>query len=951
MASTALEPALACLRRTAEAANPPADRHLLDQFIKHGDQAAFAALVRRYGGRVLAACRQVLNDPADVDDAFQATFLVLLNKARALRGRGALGGWLAAVAHRVAVRARDSAHRRKRHEDRAAAAVCDVAPAPDLSWREACGLLHQELDRLPDRHRLPLVLCYLNGLSRDEAAIQLGWSTGSVKGRLERGRIVLRRRLERRGIELSAGLLAVLVGETRAVTIVPRELSRAAVQFAGGTSPSTAVTSLAGTAMRAAVGGPAYFASGLAIAISLFVAVAAVGLGSRSPAVSPPEKSQVNQDAPPPAAAAANEIRGRVLGPDGKPVAGAKLYLCGNAGKSAAPQPATDNDGRFRFALPANADHSPRYLLATADNLGLDWTDLRPSEASRDFTLRLPDDVPIRGRVLDLEGKPVAGAAIRIVSLTTSTSGTLDEFMKQWAKDKERTATGPAFRLLNEKQLWSPEALRSLATATTGSDGTFRLTGIGRERGLMLGVRGPGIADHYMRVVTRSDFVIQPASQGQVALSGPDLSVAVAPNKPILGTLRDAKTKQPLAGVRVLAYTPSRPIHWWWQPIETKTDAEGHYRLDGLTKADRQIVTFDPGAGAAHMHRFDVVGDSAGFAPTVHDSELFRGVVVSGQVTDKATGRAVRARVVYAPLMNNEHYSTTPGYDHPHTDLILWIESREMVTGEDGRYRLTALPGGGALFVQADDGARTFIQPSVPKNEQDPAVYDARGEVFLTLGMGDIFPMSHLHAYRLIHPAATARDETADFVLDPGARRQGKLIDPDGQPLSGADAFNLEPPSARVKTLSGAEFTADALSPTKPRRLLFWHRDRKLAGTVVLRGDEPEPVTVTLRPLAAITGRAALKNGEPLVGYSVEFGAWPELEWPGQRKQPEPEPILTDKDGRFRVQDLPAGVPLNIAIVNRKTRYSIIYREKVVLEPGVTKEFGDLRGPATEDSQ
>jgi hypothetical protein len=311
---------------------------------------------------------------------------------------------------------------------------------------------------------------------------------------------------------------------------------------------------------------------------------------------------------------------------------------------------------------------------------------------------------------------------------------------------------------------------------------------------------------------------------------------------------------------------------------------------------------------------------------------------------------------VYAPLLNNERYNTTPGYDHPHTNLVLWIESREMVTGEDGRYRLTALPGSGALFVRAVDGTTRYTQPSVPKEEQIAGIYDAQGETFWTHGMGDIFPMPHLHAYRLIQPLADAAELTADFALDRGTSRRGRLVDPEGHELSGADAFNLTPPNfvppgPRGKVLARAEFAAEALSPAKPRRLLFIHIDRKLAGTIVLRGDEPQAVTVTLRPLAAITGRAVLRNGEPLVGYAVDYSAWPEVEWPRQNKDRERQPILTDKEGRFRVPELPAGVPLAVHIVNQKTHYSIIHREKIVLEPGMTKDFGDLRGPAMDDSK
>src|SRR5262249_14123111 len=154
--------------------------------------------------------------------------------------------------------------------------------------------------------------------------------------------------------------------------------------------------------------------------------------------------------------------------------------------------------------------------------------------------------------------------------------------------------------------------------------------------------------------------------------------------------------------------------------------------------------------------------------------------------------------------------------------------SREMTTGADGRFQLTALPGPGALFVRATGQAGQFTQPSVRKEDQDPAIYDPGVETFLTLGMGDIFPMKYLHAYRLIQPAVGAAELTIDFALDHGLRRRGRLLDPDGQPLTGAEAMNLTPASVWKTVLPGAEFTAEALNPAKSRRLLFWHHDRKL---------------------------------------------------------------------------------------------------------------------------
>jgi RNA polymerase sigma factor (sigma-70 family) len=189
---------------------------LLERFVTRRDEAAFEALVARHGPMVLGVCRQLLRDPNDVDDAFQATFLILVRKAGTLRRCDLLGNWLYGVAYRVAVRARALAARRLNrvafgHE--LANSVSDVECTHKLALDEAILLesspwLHQEVSRLPEKYRMPIVLCYFEGLTHDEAASRLGWPLGTVKGRLARARDLLRRRLVRRGITLSATALA-----------------------------------------------------------------------------------------------------------------------------------------------------------------------------------------------------------------------------------------------------------------------------------------------------------------------------------------------------------------------------------------------------------------------------------------------------------------------------------------------------------------------------------------------------------------------------------------------------------------------------------------------------------------------------------------------------------------------------------------------------------------------
>src|SRR5262249_52505256 len=147
------------------------DLDLLDAFTRRHDSRAFEALVRRHGPAVLAACRRVLAGP-DAGDAFQAAFLALVR--RAPRVPTAVGVWLVTVAHRIAVRARAAARRRAEVEAKHGGPAGFGGDSRVPSWREACLVLHQELDALPDAYRRPLVLCYLSGLTRDEAARELG---------------------------------------------------------------------------------------------------------------------------------------------------------------------------------------------------------------------------------------------------------------------------------------------------------------------------------------------------------------------------------------------------------------------------------------------------------------------------------------------------------------------------------------------------------------------------------------------------------------------------------------------------------------------------------------------------------------------------------------------------------------------------------------------------------
>ncbi len=230
------------------------DGQLLERYLTRRDEGAFEALVDMHGPMVLGLCRRMLRDPRDIEDAFQATFLVLVQKAPGIRDRSLLSNWLYGVAVRVARRARSRTLRRRDRETAVGEPEAVVEADPDSAVRSECdAVLDQELRRLPDKYRAPLVLCYLRGRTHDQAAEELRCPVGTVRSRLARGRALLRDRLTRRGVAPTA--TAVLLGSDATlparllVATVPPPLAattvRAALEFGSSFTMTAGASSLA----------------------------------------------------------------------------------------------------------------------------------------------------------------------------------------------------------------------------------------------------------------------------------------------------------------------------------------------------------------------------------------------------------------------------------------------------------------------------------------------------------------------------------------------------------------------------------------------------------------------------------------------------------------------------------------------------------------------------------
>ncbi len=255
------------------------DADLLQRFVEARDEAAFTALVERHGSLVLGVCHRALGNPHDAEDACQATFLVLARSAATVRKTASLSCWLHRVARSVAANLRRERFRREQREHRIPPPVVRDT-AGEIGWREVQAALDEEIARLPERYRAPIILCYLDGKTRDEAATRLALSPGTLHGRLERGRRMLCERLTRRGLTLSATLLATAVGEGAARAIASPTLvlasARAALAFAardardvGGVSART--LSLAREGFRGAIIGKLRVAAAVTLCAGLLL--------------------------------------------------------------------------------------------------------------------------------------------------------------------------------------------------------------------------------------------------------------------------------------------------------------------------------------------------------------------------------------------------------------------------------------------------------------------------------------------------------------------------------------------------------------------------------------------------------------------------------------------------------------------------------------------------------
>jgi RNA polymerase sigma factor (sigma-70 family) len=258
------------------------DAQLLADYLSRRDEAALAALVRRHAPMVWGVCRRVLRNHHDAEDAFQATFLVLVRKAASIASPKLLANWLYGVAHQTALKARATAAKRRAKERQATVMPEPATIGPDL-WNDVQPLLDQELSRLPDKYRVAIVLCDLEGKTRKEAARQLGVPEGTLAARVARGRVMLAKRLARHGLAVSGAALGAMLGQDAASagvpTLVVSSAIKAASLFAAGQTAATGVISMQVAALTEGVL-KTMLLNKLKVAVVVMLVLGGLGIGA-----------------------------------------------------------------------------------------------------------------------------------------------------------------------------------------------------------------------------------------------------------------------------------------------------------------------------------------------------------------------------------------------------------------------------------------------------------------------------------------------------------------------------------------------------------------------------------------------------------------------------------------------------------------------------------------------
>ncbi|HQR06728.1 MAG TPA: sigma-70 family RNA polymerase sigma factor [Gemmatales bacterium] len=944
------------------------DQELLELFVQKRDQDAFADLVRRHELSVLKACRQVLRSAVDVDDAFQATFLVLIRRARQVRWQPSLRGWLVVVAHRIAVRLamtqKRTASTLKSHDFSYDAA----SPLTEVSWQEACAVLHEELNQMRDQFRLPLLLCYLQGYSRDEAAAQLGWSLGSVKAGLERGRQQLKVRLEQRGVTLSAGLFTMLASSqtTEAGALSP---VAATLALLTGNVPAKVAALSRGTGWAGTL-----LASRLALVALILLIGTAAGVTltwARTPdepvaATTVVPVSIISADDPENVT-----ITGTVFDPGGKPIAGAsisvvkfvQLDVARTNRQKLEPITTTDANGQFQFTT----KDSLFYVVAQKAGYGFDVELIQEDKSKKPVQLQLRDQISVEGSVIDENGQRIANAEVECSHLFRYPPQFLEDQLKVI---QETGRADGLYRQFSDIPFYFPFPKGLDWKVQTNAQGKFTLPELPSGMMAQLQFNKPKRGGTSLQVVLLKGFSDQGTLRHRVTATAveegqlralakdhnvtieearkryqergisryypPRVQVPMVPGVTVEGTITNERG-EPLAGVPVVV-TNKRG-----RGPRTVTDARGHYQVSEL-EPDESYSAHAYG----HVDHLRAMGSAVhrNGGPIRIDLKMRQGAVLSGKVVDAKTGLGVRSQIIVQP---------TPG--NPLLNKAGINLNSELTTKADGTFRIVAPPGDVIVTASA--------APEKPTIQPNPFLPAKVLETDMDLLQSSGAPGAKIHfrggnsevklgqAYHLLD-LPTDRETSIELTLVRGKERPLKLVDSQGQPITRAQVIGLDQ-SMNAYEVKQAIIELVGLQLSEPiRPVMVVSREKNLGSLVMVPTNVAEPLVIQLEPLGEIKGRFIDSNDKPL--SQIEIGLTPSFTQEQTTSNTLRFPlnfasifklypiVYTDQEGRFTMTHVIPNMKFQLQEWNNHngtSRSSRFFSTTYQLKPGQQLNLGE----------
>jgi beta-lactamase regulating signal transducer with metallopeptidase domain len=629
-------------------------------------------------------------------------------------------------------------------------------------------------------------------------------------------------------------------------------------------------------------------------------------------------------------------VSGRVVDPEGKPIARAKLYLSYANQDARKPRllGAAGDDGRFQFEVDnAELDESlapdPRArvnIAAVAEGFGLQWLDLDQRDDNGEYTLRLANDVPIRGRIVDVDGQGIAAAKLRLRQIAVPANG-LDGYI-------EATRNGSVFSFdrTRDSLPGTPDEI------ALDPDGRFTLRGVGAERVVEILVEGPNIEWWYIKVMTRKTDAV-PVGHGVPGtpvlprpdrVYGAEFGHVAPPSRLIVGTLRDADSGKPIAGVKVQSRGLYSSMH------VPKTDVEGRFELMGHPKAPQYELLAVPD-GLPYFESSAKIQDTAGLEPLSVEMALLHGTEARGRMTFEPDGQPGPGTVEYHPL-------------RPNPDAVKIVPravARPLATatiGTDGRYRLPVLPGPGVLAFRAQGLRRLLYAPAyVGRDELQTFFHDGQDhgdERVLQTESGRPGPapifQANYNRLILINPPRGAELLETDVTIESGRTAKGIVYDPDDQPLAGAMASGLGGRQGIGDVrLDKPAFTVAAMHPRRTRELVFRHPAKRWGKFLIVPGDQVDVLHVRLERCGEAEGRLLDTEGMPVAHASISVS----------RHQHSPTlTVETDDRGIFRIDNLVPGLKydLNLLKPAQQRGQPGAIQTEIVVVAGERKALGDV---------